>query len=222
MCAHAQLPIPVVLGNPQSTFHLYDSAYSQKWNDTRCPLLSDLVHIVYCSQNFLMLWCTSIHFFKRQDNNQLYRFTTLYALLTTVTLQRTQAYEYVPESPLSVCLDLNLRAELLDPMVTHGPDAASSVYPASTCQHRCHHTMFSLLRTKHTVFQGGYAIDFSMCNVQRFRQSSPLASARHFPPSDTSHHSRVTCMSSLSHSLPWLPESPACFFFHHPTISEHL
>lgn len=45
------LPLSIVLGNPQSIFHLRDSAYAQKWNDTRCPLLSDLVHTVYCFQN---------------------------------------------------------------------------------------------------------------------------------------------------------------------------
>lgn len=31
------LPLSTVLGNPQSIFHLHDSAYAQKWNGTHCP-----------------------------------------------------------------------------------------------------------------------------------------------------------------------------------------
>lgn len=64
-----------------------------------------------------------------------------------VTLWRTWVYGYALLSLLSICLDLNLRAELLDLIVTHGPPgAASSAFPICMRHHRCHHAMLNLLR----------------------------------------------------------------------------
>lgn len=53
---HNSLFLSIVPGDPHSISHLYDSAHSQKWNDTCCPLLSDLTHILFSELTYAVAY----------------------------------------------------------------------------------------------------------------------------------------------------------------------
>lgn len=102
------------------------------------------------------------------------------------------------ESLLSVCLDLNLKVELLNPRATPMTLlTASSAYP--TC-------MFNLLRIGYTVSMVVAPLTFlpeiHKGDVVHIRLASSPASACQFPPPDTGRCSGVTCMPVSDRSLP--------------------